>query len=119
MCGITLLMNKIILLASIFGLTACGLESTQNELIGQVKKVKNQTPLLCDARMDVDVSLGVMRNGIGSMSVQDIWLTALNETDKITLKKAGESGEMVKITYDVKRLAICYDHVITHVEITK
>lgn len=114
-------MKYIILILSIFCLTGCfGFSSKQNELTGQVKKVKHQTPMLCPERVDVDVSLGVLRNGVGSMSTEDLWLTVDNPNDIEILTKAAETGQIVKVSYDVRRVTFCpNEDLVTHVEVSK
>lgn len=108
----------IIILA--LALSSCGYSSRENEMIGQVKKVSHETPILCDDRADADISLGILRNGVGSMSSQDVWVTVPNESDRKTLKDANESGALVKIKYDVKRVTWCWhDHIVTSVEVVK
>lgn len=103
-----------------FALTSCGYSSRNSDLIGQVKRVVSATPVFCDDRVDADISLGVMRNGIGSMSTQDVWVTVPNKDDQELLKKASETGAIVKATYDVKRTVFCWQHdIITHVELVK
>lgn len=96
----------------------CGYSSTDNELIAQPKKVFHQTPIVCPNRNDVDVSLGVMRGGVGSMSVADMMLTVNNPKDVATLEKAIADGKLVKIRYNEFRLALCQeDNDLTSVEI--
>lgn len=98
----------------------CGYSSMDNEMIGQVKKVVKQTPIFCSYRDDVDVSMGVMRNGVGSMSSQDVWLTIGDSESLKILKAAADSGELVKIHYDVARITFCWeDHIIRKVELVK
>lgn len=98
-------------------LTGCGQASVNNELVGQVKRVVNRTPLICPNRSDVDVSLGVFKNGTGSMSTRDMWLTVQNQDDVKKLNTLAASGALVKITYDVERLVLCpEDHWVTKVE---
>ena len=93
-----------LVIASIL-LAACGNSSSGNEIIGQVKKVKSVTPLICSDYTEVDVSLGVIRNGVGSMSHEDVELAVDNsEKDAINkLKWAAENGAIVKLAYNVKR----------------
>lgn len=99
-------------------LTGCGYSSKNNESIGQPKKVVNLTPILCNDRVDVDVSLGVMRGGVGSMSTEDLWLTVPHDSDQKLLTEAAAKGKLVKVNYDVKRLTWCWsDHIVTRVEI--
>jgi len=101
-------------------LAACGMSSTENEAVGQVKKVVKKTPLICSDYAEADISLGVMRNGVGSVSHEDVALAVDNtETATLaTLRKAAETGAIVKVTYDVKRVSPCWpDHRLLTVEI--
>lgn len=98
---------KLISVLILSGLVGCGYSSRNNELTGQVKKVIHQTPIICPNRVDVDISLGVMRNGVGSMSSQDVYATVINESDVKLLEKAAEAGALVKLNYDQVRLTIC------------
>lgn len=112
-------MRNLILVITL-GLCACGYSSRDNEMIGQVKKVVKNTPILCMDYDDADITLGVLRNGTGSMSTQDLWSYVQNEEQLSILKKANETGALVKITYDVKRWVWCVDdHFITKVELVK
>jgi hypothetical protein len=104
-------MNK--LSVAILFLVACGNTSSDNELVGQVKKVVKRTPILCSDYTEVHLSLGLMRNGVGSMSHEDVELAVDNEdkenVDK--LKWAAENGAIVKLSYDVERVSPCWpDH---------
>lgn len=109
-------MRRIIIVAAIT-LSACGYESRDNDLTGQVKKVIHNTPLICPNYDDVDISLGVIRGGVGSMSTQDVWLTVYSDAAFKSLDAAQKSGAIVNVKYDVKRVAICTDdHVLASVE---
>jgi len=88
-------------------LSSCGNSSTGSELVGQAKKVINKTPMFCSDRIEADISLGVVRNGTGSMSKEDVFVQLKNPADADLLKKAVESGEIVKITYDDRRFVWC------------
>jgi len=101
-------MMKIVFLSflAVSLLASCGYSARDVEAIGQVKRVVHNTPLICGDFIDVDISLGVMRGGVGSMSTQDI-LVNVNKEQEATLKKANESGALVKVTYDRQRFAIC------------
>lgn len=108
---------KRILFAALIA-TACGYTSRDNELVGQAKKVVRNTPLVCPDWSVADISLGVMQNGVGSMSSQDVWLTVEDRHLFATLKTAVETGAIVKVRYDVRRVTFCIeDHVVTAVEI--
>jgi hypothetical protein len=106
-----------IMLTTLF-LAGCGNVQKDSEAVGQVKKVTNTTPIICFDYQAVDISMGVMRNGVGSMSTQDIWFYIPDKSLAKTLRSAAESGKLVKITYDVRRWAPCSeDHWITSVEV--
>ena len=112
-------MKSVFVIGLLF-LTGCGYSARDNELTGQVKRVVKQTPIMCEDRTDADISLGVMRNGVGSMSTDDVQLTVANADDAKLLKEANESGALVKVTYDIKRWVWCWqDHIITKVELVK
>lgn len=112
-------MKKLILVLPLI-LTACGMSSRDSELVGQVKKVGHITPILCPDRFDVDLSLGVLRGGVGSMSSEDVWATVNDPGMLATLKKANESGQIVKVSYDVYRFVWCQEaRNITKVEIAQ
>jgi hypothetical protein len=98
----------------------CGYTSRDNELIGQAKKIHHHTPIICPDFDDADISLGVMRNGVGSMSTQDMWLNVTNHADYDLLLKAIADGDIVKVRYDTYRATTCInENTITHVEIVK
>lgn len=112
-----------LLLATVLTLSLSGCfgdTSINNELTGQVKRVHTNTPLICSNFNDVDVSLGIMRNGIGSMSTNDEWLYVPNEVDFKLLSDAAANGTIVKITYDEARATFCVENYkVTHVELVK
>jgi hypothetical protein len=116
------MMKRNIILAALGGLvlSGCGYSACDNDMIGQVKKVVHNTPLICPDYNGADISLGVMRNGVGSMSTEDVWVTVPDRYLFDALKNASASGAVVKITFDVKRLTICIDdHIVTGVEVLK
>jgi hypothetical protein len=76
---------------------------------GQVKRVWKETPMLCPDSYAVDISLGVMRNGVGSVSTQDIVLF-VEEKDVAKLKIAAEMGAIIDFTYDVRRETVCVNN---------
>ena len=95
------------LLTAAFLLAGCGYSSSDNEMTGQVKKVVHRTPILCFDRYDTDISLGVMRNGVGSMSTQDLWLNVPDPESVKKLKLAADTGKLVKVHYDTYRFTWC------------
>lgn len=111
-------MKNLLLILLITSFIGCGYSSRQNEAIGQVKKVMQETPLVCPDYVLTDISLGVMVNGVGSMSHEDLWFYVSDSELIKTLKIANETGKIVKIKYDMKRITWCVPpHVITSVEI--
>jgi len=92
-----------VIAALVLATAACGYTSKNNEMTGQVKKVHNQTPILCSDFVAADISLGVLRNGVGSMSAEDKEVYVPNAADAELLRKAADTGQLVKITYDVAR----------------
>ncbi len=100
-------MKKTLLFLALATLTGCGYTSRDTEAVGQAKRIIRNTPILCSEFVELDLSLGVMRNGVGSMSSQDININ-LTDKDQIALaQKAVESGALVKVTYDKQRLNFC------------
>ena len=98
---------------------ACGYSSKDNELVGQVKKVKSMTPIICGDYYKADVSLGFLRDGVGSLSKEDVEVEVPSQHVQF-FKEAAESGKIVKVSYDVRRLVICVpDHIVTNVEYLK
>lgn len=97
---------------------ACGNSSSGNELEGQVKKVIRRTPIICPDYVEADISLGVMRNGVGSLSKEDVLLRVESPEQTETLKAAAKSGAIVSVTYDVNRVTICVpEHLLTSVHV--
>jgi hypothetical protein len=113
-------MKKIALLSvAVLSLSGClGNSSSGNDVIGQVKKAKHITPLICPDRDTVDVSLGVMRNGVGSVSKEDLELYVPNPEDFNVLQQASKTGSLVKVTYSEARFFWCAETTyVTHAEI--
>src|SRR5579859_4760772 len=100
-------MTKTFSISVLLLLAGCGNSSVDNEVIGQPKRIHNETPIWCSNFQDVDVSLGVLRNGVGSMSTQDIYLTITAQTQADTLQHAIKAGKLVKIRYDEQRINWC------------
>jgi hypothetical protein len=107
------------LTAAALSLSGClGYSSVDNELEGQVKKVQHVTPIILSNYHRVDVSLGIMRNGSGSIPKDDMWLSIPNAQDYAILEKAAETGVLVKIKYDDARVNWYQEEAtVTHVEI--
>lgn len=98
-------MKRLLLVAGLcVTLTGClGNTSSDNDMVGQVKRCQHVTPLLLPDYDRCDVSLGVMRNGVGSMSKEDVWLYVPTALHYGILDDASKSGALVDIKYDVSR----------------
>ena len=97
-----------------------GHSSVDNQAIGQVKKVQSVNPWIYPSYHRVDISLGVMRNGVGSISKDDMLLYVPDDVDYETLKHASETGDIVKIKYNVARFYWYGEtETVTHAEIAK
>lgn len=115
-------MKKLIslLIASCLALSACGYTAVDSEMIGQVKMVKSKTPIVCPDFKEADISLGVLRGGVGSMSTQDVWVVITSDAQLAVFKRAAETGELVKVTFDKKRVTFCTGDIFAKsVEIVK
>lgn len=99
--------TKTLIIVLIAVLSGCGYSSRDNETIGQVKKAIKVTPLICPDRYEADVSLGVMQNGVGSMSHEDLYLLVPDKENFKKLEDAVTSGVLVNIHYNKKRFRIC------------
>jgi hypothetical protein len=98
-------------------LVGCGYESIDNKMTGQVKKVHHNTPIFCSDYFSADVSLGVMRNGVGSMSTQDVEVV-VDDRDKDKFETAAATNQIVEIGYKVKRVTFCRpDHVSDSIKV--
>jgi len=105
-------MNKAITIGILLSLTACGYSSTGNEGVCQPKKMHHNTPIVCSDYDTIDVSMGVMRNGVGSMSTQDMTLAfspATQADSETKLKQAIDGGKLVKMTYSDRRFSFCQE----------
>jgi hypothetical protein len=113
-------MKRIAILMTALALAGCGNTQTDVEAIGQAKKLSNVTPLVCMDYPAFDLSLGVMRNGTGSLSKEDMWFTIVNPAVLDTLRRAVDTGAIVKVHYNSRRFSPCSDgYWLTAVEIVQ
>lgn len=117
-------MKRIVSTLLLLGLTGCasmcGFQAHDNTAIAQVKKTVHETPLLCPNYDEADLSLGVIRGGVGSMSTDDIWMTVADPKLYEMLNAAQNAGHLVRVTYSTYRLTFCIpDHIITAVEVVE
>jgi hypothetical protein len=97
----------------------CGWSTKEITGSGQIKRVGKITPIFCPDYYEADISMGVMRNGVGSMSTQDMFLF-IEEKDVAALRMAVQSSAIIDFTYDERRFAWCVDrHRMTSFKIQK
>lgn len=97
-----------------------GWSSFDNEVVGQVKRVQYRTPILCLNYTETDISLGVLRNGVGSISTEDKWFWVPNPSDAELLKQAQDVGALVRVSYNAARFRWCVEEdMITKVELVR
>jgi len=92
------------ILAFVFG---CGYSHRDNELIGQPKSIESTTPLVCPDQNILHLSLGVMRNGVGSMSTQDVEINIPDPSLVAPLKRVVESGKIINARTNEARFRWC------------
>jgi hypothetical protein len=109
--------NTLLMCAMLVG---CGYTSRDNQLTGQVKKVIDNTPVICGDYAAVDISLGVVKNGTGSMSKEDVIMYVPHQKDEDLLKSAAKTGTLVNVIYNQARVVLCVpDDVVTSVELAQ
>lgn len=99
-------MKTVIAIAFLF-LSGCGYSALNSTFTAQVKYVENANPIMCDNYTYSGMSLGVTRNGTGSVSTHDITVYVPNEELANKLQAASHDGKLVTITYDEKRWRWC------------
>ena len=100
-------MRKFACLLLAFLLVGCGYSSRDNELVGQAKRLSNRTPVLCPDYLAFEVSMGVMHNGTGSISAEDVWFSVRDQRLAAILEKAVLSGSIVHVKYNDIRFSYC------------
>lgn len=84
----------------------CGWSGMDITGSGQVKRVSKVSPMICPDYYAVDISLGVMRNGVGSVSKEDMILY-LPDNMLIDMKRAAESSAIINFVYNERRSSNC------------
>ena len=104
----------VVLIGVIYGiyLIYCGfttMYAKDGEVIGQAKSITQVTPFwsVCEPYYALDISLGVLQNGVGSISKSDMVFTVRNTADLASMRKAAEHGSLVRVKFDTRRLAAC------------
>lgn len=114
-------MIKLVGLLTTFFFIGCGYSSVNNEVVGQIKSIVNNTPMLCPDYVTVNISLGVMKNNTGSVSKEDMVLYVPDAKELEILKSALASANLIRIRYNQKRVNWCRDiqSVVVSVELIK
>jgi hypothetical protein len=108
--------NVAIIAAIVATLSGCGYSQMDSEMSGQVKRMIHLTPIICPNYYEVDFSLGVMRDGVGSMSTQDVYVTVPAELLP-KVKEIANSGKPATITYNKARFALCTEErIVTDIQ---
>lgn len=103
-----------VILLGLSGCEACGYTSLDNKMVGQVKKIHHNTPIVCPDYNSADVSLGVMQNGVGSISDHDVTMTVFDSGVLKIMEAAATTGKLVEITFKERRATMCInDYVAT------
>jgi len=98
-----------VLFVFVSGCEGCGYTSVDNKMTGQVKKIHHNTPIVCENYISADVSLGVMQNGVGSISSHDVQMTIEDQKVMLVMEKAASTGKLVEITFKERRVTVCID----------
>lgn len=120
--GIAAVLVAFIFVGALIGVAlfadGCGHSAKNSELIGQVKSVSMETPLICPDRAEADISLGILRDGSGSMSKHDVDALITKPEHLKIMRGAAETGHLVRVTYDKRRAPWCGPNIIiTNVEL--
>lgn len=95
-------------------LSSCGYLEVGTKGLAQIKRIHKVTPLLCPDYTLIDVSLGVMQNGAGSMSKEDIEMVVTEDQAKQLDTVLSQGKGIIEMTYSRKRVSFCKeDRVMT------
>lgn len=78
-----------------------------NEVVGQPKSVETTTPLICPAQHILDLSLGVMRHGVGSMSTEDVLINIPDDASASRLEAVVREGKLISAQTNEARVRWC------------
>lgn len=99
-------MKNLINVSFLFALFGCGYSAIDSEFIGQIKYVEHATPIICPDYYYASVSMGVMKNGVGSMSTHDATIE-IDKTQVEEWKRLSKNASIVKINYNERRATLC------------
>lgn len=97
----------------------CGWSGREISGTGQVKRVGLESNIVCPDYYEVDISLGIMRNGVGSMSTHDMKFFIPDGMVK-DFRTFAEKSSIVNFSYDERRSPWCVNqHRITSFKIAE
>ncbi len=85
----------------------CGYSAIDGDMIGQIKTVGQSNPVVCPGYTAVGISLGILRDGTGSMSTHDVAGWVPDRSLIPALQRAKDTGAVVALTYKEYRAPIC------------
>jgi hypothetical protein len=96
----------------------CGWSGKEITGLGQVKKVGLESNLVCPDYYQVDIALGIMRNGFGCMSTHDQRFFVPDSIQRFFIpdsmlkdfRTAAEKSSIVNFSYDVRRASSCVNN---------
>jgi hypothetical protein len=100
-------MNRTLLPLLLLMLASCGYSHVNNELIGQPKSIEATTPIFCPNQNILHLSLGVMRNGVGSMSTEDVRISIPDDNLAIRLQPVVKAGKLINAQTNEARFRWC------------
>jgi hypothetical protein len=117
----------VLVIAGIFStyLIYCGFNtylSRDGEVVGQAKSITRVTPFwsVCAPYYMLDVSVGVMVNGVGSLSTHDVGFTVADTWDVPAMLEAVQHAKIIRVRYDTRRLAACTeDNIATGFDVSR
>lgn len=100
-------MKKRLMIGLLLCAVGCGYSHRDNDLVGQPKSVESTTPLLCPDQHILHMSLGVLRNGTGSMSTEDIRINIVDAHLVPALQLAISKGSLITARTNEARFRWC------------
>jgi hypothetical protein len=99
--------NLLACFLALVSITGCGYSHRNNELVGQPKSIEQTTPILCPEQNILHMSLGVMRNGVGSMSTEDVMINIPDNSMVPLLKEVVKDGKLINAVTNQARMRWC------------
>lgn len=98
---------KHVLLGAALLLSSCGNSATDIELTGQLKAAGVATNLICPDYFYLDMSMGVIKDGTGSVSKDDIFVTLYGRQEYKKYQELAKVGAIITVHANMRRAAFC------------